>query len=38
LGRYRAAVQALVGAAPVHAAFVTGDGVLHELAPAGLPS
>jgi ATP-dependent helicase/nuclease subunit A len=38
LGHYRAAVQALVGAAPVHAAFVTGDGVLHELAPAGLPS
>ncbi|MBE7418193.1 MAG: UvrD-helicase domain-containing protein [Ideonella sp.] len=32
LATYRAAVQALVGAAPVRAAFVTGDGALHELA------
>ena len=31
LTRYRDAVQALVGDAPVHAAFVTGDGALHEL-------
>jgi len=34
LARYRDAVQALVGDAVVHAAFVTGDGALHELAPA----
>ena len=31
LTRYRDAVQALAGDAPVHAAFVTGDGALHEL-------
>jgi ATP-dependent helicase/nuclease subunit A len=35
LTRYRDAVQALVGDAPVHAAFVTGDGALHELEPLG---
>jgi ATP-dependent helicase/nuclease subunit A len=31
LTRYRDAVQRLAGDAPVHAAFVTGDGALHEL-------
>jgi ATP-dependent helicase/nuclease subunit A len=31
LSRYRNAVQELAGDAPVHAAFVTGDGALHEL-------
>ena len=31
LTRYRDAVQELAGDAPVHAAFVTGDGALHEL-------
>ena len=31
LERYRAAVQLLADGAPVHAAFVTGDGGLHEL-------
>ncbi|HSW22100.1 MAG TPA: hypothetical protein VLJ62_04985, partial [Burkholderiaceae bacterium] len=31
LTRYRDAVQALAGDAPVHAGFVTGDGALHEL-------
>ncbi len=35
LTRYRDAVQALVGDAPVHAAFVTGDGALHELEALG---
>ncbi|HSW27548.1 MAG TPA: UvrD-helicase domain-containing protein [Burkholderiaceae bacterium] len=35
LTRYRDAVQALVGDAPVHAAFVTGDGALHELPALG---
>jgi len=35
LTRYRNAVQALVGAAPVHAAFITGDGALHHLEPLG---
>jgi len=34
LATYRAAVQALVGTAPVRAAFITGDGRLHELAPS----
>ena len=33
LMRYRSAVQELAGDAPVHAAFITGDGVLHELEP-----
>jgi len=32
LARYRDVVQALAGAAPVHAAFITGDGALQELA------
>jgi hypothetical protein len=32
LRRYRDAVQVLAGDAPVHAAFVTGDGTLQELA------
>ena len=32
LARYRSAVQRLAGDAPVHAAFITGDGALHELA------
>ena len=31
LQRYRAAVRLLANGAPVHAAFVTGDGALHEL-------
>jgi len=31
LARYRDAVRALAGDTPVHAAFVTGDGALHEL-------
>ncbi|HEU5296057.1 MAG TPA: UvrD-helicase domain-containing protein [Burkholderiaceae bacterium] len=31
LTRYRDAVQALAGEARVHAAFITGDGALHEL-------
>jgi ATP-dependent helicase/nuclease subunit A len=31
LMRYRAAVRLLANGAPVHAAFVTGDGALHEL-------
>ncbi|HET7526774.1 MAG TPA: UvrD-helicase domain-containing protein [Burkholderiaceae bacterium] len=34
LTRYRDAVQALAGDAPVHAAFITGDGALHELTAA----
>jgi ATP-dependent helicase/nuclease subunit A len=38
LTRYRDAVQALAGGVPVHAAFITGDGALHELAPSGRPS
>jgi ATP-dependent helicase/nuclease subunit A len=38
LTRYRNAVQALTGGAPVHAAFVTGDGALHELEPCGAPA
>ena len=33
LARYRSAVQAIAEGAPVHAAFVTGDGLLHELRP-----
>jgi ATP-dependent helicase/nuclease subunit A len=33
LERYRAAVRLLAGGAPVHAAFVTGDGALRELPP-----
>jgi len=33
LTRYRSAVQLLAGGAPVHAAFITGDGALHELDP-----
>jgi len=33
LTRYRNAVQDLAGDAPVYAAFVTGDGALHELEP-----
>ncbi len=33
LTRYRNAVQVLAGDAPVHAAFVNGDGALHELQP-----
>jgi len=35
LTRYRDAVRTLAGDAPVHAAFVTGDGALHELEPLG---
>lgn len=35
LARYRDAVQLLAGDAPVRAAFITGDGALHELEPAG---
>ncbi|MCW5660556.1 MAG: UvrD-helicase domain-containing protein [Burkholderiaceae bacterium] len=31
LERYRAAVRLLAGGSPVHAAFITGDGALHEL-------
>ena len=31
LARYRDAVQALAGSVPVRAAFITGDGALHEL-------
>jgi ATP-dependent helicase/nuclease subunit A len=31
LERYRSAVRLLANGAPVHAAFVTGDGALHEL-------
>ena len=31
LERYRAAVRLLANGAPVHAAFITGDGALHEL-------
>jgi hypothetical protein len=38
LTRYRNAVQAMTGGAPVHAAFVTGDGALHELEPCGAPA
>ncbi|MCG3190050.1 MAG: RecBCD enzyme subunit RecB [Burkholderiaceae bacterium] len=33
LARYRDAVRALAGDTPVHAAFITGDGTLHELQP-----
>jgi ATP-dependent helicase/nuclease subunit A len=33
LARYRDAVQRLTRGAPVHAAFITGDGALHELEP-----
>jgi len=33
LSRYRSAVQELAGDVPVHAAFITGDGALHELQP-----
>jgi len=38
LTRYRNAVQAMTGGASVHAAFVTGDGALHELEPCGAPA
>jgi len=33
LQRYRSAVRLLTNGAPVHAAFITGDGALHELEP-----
>jgi len=35
LARYRRAVQTLAGDAPVHAAFVSSDGALHELRGSG---
>jgi ATP-dependent helicase/nuclease subunit A len=38
LARYRVAVQALAGDAPVRAAFITGDGVLHELDSRAAPT
>ncbi|HVO06439.1 MAG TPA: UvrD-helicase domain-containing protein [Burkholderiaceae bacterium] len=34
LARYRSAVQAMVGHAPVHAAIISGDGGLYELPPS----
>lgn len=37
LARYRDAVRVLAAGAPVHAAFITGDGALHELPPAERP-
>lgn len=38
LTRYRDAVRLLAGDAPVHAAFITGDGALHELEPVEPPA